>query len=289
MNEPAVIAHSAVKFCSRTPASGSGAPHGTTTLASEALAVEEPLEIRLGGRHFTLTMRTPGHDHELVAGFLLTEGFIASRKELGEIRAVRDARGNPEPNIVDVILDVPVAALRERLRRNFIISSSCGVCGKTSIEAIQRRVATLKDSLRIDATSLLAMPRLMRATQDVFQVTGGLHAAALFRPPKCAVDSSPQLIALREDVGRHNAVDKLLGYALMHELLPLTDCVLMVSGRLSFELVQKAAVAGVAIVAAVSAPSSLAVSLAEEVGMTLAGFVRDGSFNVYTHAERIVV
>jgi FdhD protein len=266
------------------------------------LAVEEPLEIRLGGRRFTLTMRTPGHDEELAAGFLLAEGFINSRVELGEIRRVRDAKGAPEPNAIDVILNVSAAGLRERLKRNFTVSSSCGVCGKTSIEAIERRIAPLEDGIRLGGRALFAMPTMMRKAQEVFSATGGLHAAALF---SCDVrvnsgngsadganDSKAggelSLTVLREDVGRHNAVDKVIGFALMHDMVPLRDCVMMVSGRLSFEIVQKAAAAGIPILCAVSAPSSLAVELAEEVGMTLVGFLREPNFNVYTRPDRIV-
>jgi len=268
------------------------------------LAVEEPLEIRLGGRRFTLTMRTPGHDEELVAGFLLAEGFIGSAAELGEIRRVRGARGALEPNALDVILNVPAAGLRERLRRNFAISSSCGICGKTSIEALERRIEPLHGNLRITAETVLRLPALMRDGQAVFAATGGLHAAALFAiaSPEHGADApcsgedatpaGPERVALtvvREDVGRHNAVDKVLGYALAHDLLPLSRAALMVSGRLSFEIVQKAAAAGLPLLCAVSAPSSLAVELAEKVGMTLAGFLRTGDFNVYTGGERILV
>src|SRR3984893_6977949 len=147
---------------------------------ADRLAVEEPLEIRLGGRRFTLTMRTPGHDEELAAGFLLAEGFINSRPELGEIRRLRDAKGAPEPNAIDVILSVPAAGLRERLKRNFTVSSSCGVCRKTSIEAIERRIAPLEDGIRLGGRALFAMPAMMRKAQEVFSATGGLHAAALF-------------------------------------------------------------------------------------------------------------
>jgi len=268
------------------------------------LAVEEPLEIRLGGRRFTLTMRTPGHDEELVAGFLLAEGFIGSAAELGEIRRVRGARGALEPNALDVILNVPAAGLRERLRRNFAISSSCGICGKTSIEALERRIEPLRGNLRITAETVLRLPALMRDGQAVFAATGGLHAAALFAiaspehgasTPCSGEDATPAgpdqvaLTVVREDVGRHNAVDKVLGYALAHDLLPLSRAALMVSGRLSFEIVQKAAAAGLPLLCAVSAPSSLAVELAEKVGMTLAGFLRTGDFNVYTGGERILV
>lgn len=257
--------------------------------ADEALAVEEPLEIRLGGQRFTLTMRTPGNDEELVAGFLLAEGFIESRNDLGEIRRLRGSKGAPDPNALDVILKVPAASLRERLRRNFTISSSCGVCGKTSIEAIQRRIAPIESDLTVSPGALLGLAPTMRGAQAIFAATGGLHAAALFVPAGAAQSVGGfKLLALREDVGRHNAVDKAVGYALFSAMLPLRRALMMVSGRLSFEIVQKAAAAGIPILAAVSAPSSLAVELAEEVGMTLVGFLREGSFNLYCRPERIV-
>jgi len=249
-------------------------------------------------------MRTPGHDEELAAGFLLAEGFINSRPELGEIRRIRDAKGAPEPNAIDVILNVPATGLRERLKRNFTVSSSCGVCGKTSIEAIERRIAPLEDGIRLGGRALFAMPAMMRKAQEVFSATGGLHAAALFSLDgrangggSTAIDGANgsktsdgelSLTVLREDVGRHNAVDKVIGFALMHDMAPLRNCVMMVSGRLSFEIVQKAAAAGIPILCAVSAPSSLAVELAEEVGMTLVGFLREPNFNVYTRPDRIV-
>ncbi len=246
----------------------------------EALAIEEPLEIRLGGRRFTLTMRTPGHDEELAAGFLLAEGFISSRAELGEIRQVRRRKTQPD-NIIDVTIEVRSEDLRERLKRNFAISSSCGVCGKTSIESIQRRIAPLRDLTKIPALTILGLVPRMREAQATFAATGGLHAAAIF-------DRSGNLRVLREDVGRHNAVDKAIGRGVMDGAIPLTDSVMTVSGRASFEIVQKAAVAGIPILAAVSAPSSLAVELAEEVGVTLVGFLRDEGFNLYAHPERVV-
>jgi FdhD protein len=252
---------------------------------ADRLAVEEPLEIRLGGRRFTLTMRTPGHDEELAAGFLLAEGFINARGELGEIRRLRDAKGALDPNAIDVILNVPAAGLRERLQRNFTVSSSCGVCGKTSIEALERRIAPLSSTVAIARPALLRLPALMREAQAVFASTGGLHAAALFSLERA---DAPALVVLREDVGRHNAVDKVVGHALAHDMIPLARHVLMVSGRLSFELVQKAAAAGVPILCAVSAPSSLAVELAEELGMTLVGFLREPNFNVYAGSERVL-
>jgi FdhD protein len=252
---------------------------------TDRLAIEEPLEIRLGGRRFTLTMRTPGHDEELAAGFLLAEGFVNTRTELGEIRRVRDRKGAPEPNAIDVMLNVRAAGLRDRLKRNFTVSSSCGVCGKTSIEALERRIAPITGDATITASGLLRMPALMRDAQAVFSATGGLHAAALFALGDCA---APALALIREDVGRHNAVDKVIGHALLNDRVPLDRFALMVSGRLSFEIVQKAAAAGIPILCAVSAPSSLAVDLAGELAMTLAGFVRDSSFNVYAGAARVI-
>jgi FdhD protein len=251
---------------------------------ADCLAVEEPLEIRLGGRRFTLTMRTPGHDEELAAGFLVAEGFVKTLGELGEIRRLRDPKGAPDPNAIDVILNVPAVGLRERLQRNFVVSSSCGICGKTSIEAIERRIAPIGGTLRIATAALLRLPSMMREAQAVFAATGGLHAAALFGLESA---DEPALVVVREDVGRHNAVDKIVGYALAHELVPLSCHALMVSGRLSFELVQKAASAGLPILSAVSAPSSLAVELADDLGMTLVGFLREPNFNAYTHPWRI--
>ncbi|MGH7781489.1 MAG: formate dehydrogenase accessory sulfurtransferase FdhD [Candidatus Binataceae bacterium] len=254
---------------------------GAFAPSSDSLAAEEPLEIRLAGRRFTLTMRTPGHDGELVTGFLFAEGFVACALEVGEIRRVRGRRGKAEDNIVDVVMNVPAEALRTRLKRNFAITSSCGICGKTSIESITRRIAPPAGAARVAPPTILGLAAVMRSEQTVFAATGGLHAAALF-------DLSGKIRVLREDVGRHNAVDKVVGWALGAGLVPLSANILMVSGRLSFELVQKATAAGVPIVAAVSAPSSLAVELADAVGTTIVGFLREGTFNVYTHPERIL-
>ncbi len=255
---------------------------GTTAERAEKLAVEEPLEIRLAGRRFVLTMRTPGHDEELAAGFLFGEGFINDAAELGEIRRVRGRKGEPAPNALDIVLNVPADRLRRRLKRNLVMSSSCGVCGKTSIDSIRRRVAPLSDSARVTPATLLAVAEKLRAGQRVFALTGGLHGAAIF-----GLDGT--MLAIREDVGRHSAVDKVIGYALTNAMLPLSRHLMMVSGRASFEIVQKAAAAGVPILAAVSAPSSLAVELAEKVGTTIVGFLRDGGFNIYTRPDRITV
>jgi FdhD protein len=246
----------------------------------DALAAEEPLEIRLGGRRFTITMRTPGNDEELAAGFLLAEGFIANASELGEIRRVRDNKGAPEPNAIDVILNVEAGRLRERLKRNFTMSSSCGICGKTSIESIRHRITPIRSRAKIAASTLIGLASTLQESQKVFAATGGLHACGLF-------DLDGKLIAAREDIGRHNAVDKIVGWAIANARMPLSRSLLMVSGRLSFEIVQKAAAAGAPILAAVSAPSSLAVQLADQCGITLVGFIRDASFNLYTHRERI--
>lgn len=248
--------------------------------ARAALAIEEPLEIRLAGRRFTITMRTPGHDRELVAGFLLAEGFVEAAGDISEIRPLKTRKGVPEPNMLDVLLNVPAAQLRERLKRNFITSSSCGICGKTCIDALSRRLEPIVAELRISPAALRAMASAMAAEQEIFAATGGLHAAALF-------DSAGRLIVAREDIGRHNAVDKVLGHALISGITPLRGHILLVSGRLSFEIVQKSVAAGVPVLAGVSAPSSLAVELSSELGLTLIGFLREGGFNIYSHPERI--
>lgn len=251
------------------------------------LATEEPLEIRVlaagATQQVAVTMRTPGSDFELAAGFLFGERLIHSGDDLAAIRYCTNPErdGAQRYNIVNVHLSPGVAWDPAALQRNFYTTSSCGVCGKASIEAVRgpgcERVTS---GLQLAADELVRLPATLRAAQPVFDRTGGLHAAALF-----AADGS--LIRLREDVGRHNAMDKLIGAALLAEEVPLSDSVAVMSGRLSFELVQKAARAGIPVLAGVSAPSSLAVELAGEAGMTLIGFLRDARFNVYTGGERI--
>lgn len=255
------------------------------TLEPDALAIEEPLEIRLSyeangervTKSISITMRTPGHDFDLAAGFLFTEGIV-QRPE--QIAGIQHCGG--QSNVVRVDLPDNVAIDFERLQRHFYTSSSCGVCGKTSIEALQATACPTiaKTDFAFLPETIHTLPNQLRSAQSVFDSTGGLHAAALF-------DANGTLIDLREDVGRHNAVDKLIGAQFQAGKTPLSERLLLVSGRASFELVQKALMGGIPILAAVGAPSSLAVELAQNFGMTLVGFVRDERFNVYTGVERI--
>ena len=246
----------------------------------DPVTVEEPLEIRIGEESIAVIMRTPCHDFELAAGFLRTEGLIASPRELGAISYCSAAEPPNEENIVEVKLAAGVEFDMEILRRNFYASSSCGVCGKASIEAISCQAPELIGEFTVSPAVLYGLGDRMRQAQDVFEQTGSLHAAALF-------DKTGELLVLREDVGRHNAVDKLVGYyTLRNQSIP-AESLLMVSGRTSFEIIQKAWMAGIAVVAAVSAPSSLAVDLAGESGMTLIGFLRGQGFNVYAGQQRI--
>jgi FdhD protein len=232
------------------------------------VAVEEPLEIRIGGRPVAVTMRTPGHDEELALGFCISEGLRPTAARLPDDLAA---------NTVDVEAANFDPA---RVQRNFYTSSSCGVCGKGALEAVAVEAAPVESQLRVPLDVIVSLPDALRAQQGAFEVTGGLHATGLF-----ARDG--ELLCAREDVGRHNAMDKVIGWAFTAGRLPLSDAVLCVSGRLSFELVQKAAVAGCPMMVAVGAPSSLAVSLAEDRGITLCGFVRGGSANVYSEAWRL--
>jgi FdhD protein len=250
----------------------------------ETLVVEEPLEIRIDGAAVTVTMRTPGADIELAQGFLLTEGVIFGRDDIHSIRycAGRDDDGANTYNVLDVTLAPGVAKPDLDVTRNFYTTSSCGVCGKASLDAVRliSRFTPAADPATVAARTLKAMPNQLRSAQKVFDSTGGLHAAALF-----GVDGT--MLVVREDVGRHNAVDKVIGWALEQRRIPLQASVLLVSGRASFELTQKAVMAGIPVLAAVSAPSSLAVSLAEESGITLVAFLREDSMNIYTRADRI--
>jgi FdhD protein len=257
---------------------------GAPILKTDTLVAEEPLEIRLGGRPLTITMRTPGDDFELAAGFLVGEGVVARAEEIRSIVYCAGATddGVNTYNIVDVVLADGVVLPDLTLERNFYTTSSCGLCGKASLDAVRMvaRWSVREDPLRLDPATIATLPDRLRAAQRVFERTGGLHAAGLF-------DAGGELLCVREDVGRHNAVDKLVGWALQRDLLPLTGATLLVSGRASFELAQKAVMAGIPAMAAVSAPSSLAVELAAETGLTLIGFLRGTTMNVYAGAERL--
>lgn len=247
----------------------------------DRVAVEEPLEIRIDGRALGVTMRTPGEDEDLAAGLLLSEGVIHSRDEIGSIAVCRNPDNRDERNVVDVFLAHGVAVDWDRLRRSMLTNSSCGLCGKATIEALMTRADPLPVSGALVAGSTLTgLDAALRERQTVFAATGGLHAAGLFT-------ADGRLVVSREDIGRHNATDKAIGSALRAGLLPIEGGILLVSGRASYEIVQKAAVARLPVVAAVSAPSSLAVELADEFGITLAGFLREGAYNLYTHPERI--
>ena len=256
--------------------------------ATDVLATEEPLEIRLEypvdgipvQKTISVTMRTPGNDQELATGFLFTEGIISSKDEIG----MRSPIIGESKNIITILIKPGVVIDIKKLERHFYTTSSCGVCGKTSIDAI-KTVCHLSDSTnnaQYPASLIQQLPAKLRNEQQLFDQTGGLHASALF-------NASGQLAMLREDVGRHNALDKLLGAALLAGMMPLNEHILLLSGRISFELVQKAAMAGIKIIAAIGAPSSLAVETAATFDMTLIGFLRDQRFNIYSGAQRIVI
>jgi FdhD protein len=250
---------------------------------ADRLAAEEPMEIRAGGPgqepvSVAVTMRTPGSDFELAAGFLVTEGLISSRDELVSVSYCELPPEQQRFNVVTVRLSRPFDPTT--VQRNFYATSSCGVCGKASLDQVRVQCAPIAPGLVIARWVVLGLPTTLRASQRIFEQTGGLHASGLF-------DAAGRLISAREDVGRHNAVDKLIGHAFLAGEIPLSHHILLASGRVSFEIVQKAAVAGVAVVCAVSAPSSLAVEAADEFGVTVVGFVRDRGFNVYTHPDRI--
>ena len=251
---------------------------GGLRVDQDEVAIEEPLEIRVKNRAVSVTMRTPGHDRELAAGFLLTEGVIHSRSDVLRIEpCALDGSGN----ILNVALAEQTAVDFASLTRHVFASSSCGLCGKATIDAIHQKLDPIESDLRIDFRTLLSLPDKLRAGQQTFDRTGGLHAAGIFTAEGDAV-------VIREDVGRHNAVDKVLGHGLLNGLLPFDRHILMVSGRTSFEIVQKALAGRVPIIAAVSAPSSLAVEFANESGQTLVGFIRGSRLNVYSEPQRVL-
>ena len=249
----------------------------------DTVAVEEPLEIRLHDRPFAVVMRTPGADRPLAAGFLLSEGIIRAAADIGAVEICRHPDHPDVHNVVNVFL---LGAARERLdttlaeRRNVVANSSCGICGRVTIGSLKTRASPLARTSRLSGSAISALPESLRARQAVFDKTGGLHGAALFTDEGSLVNDA-------EDVGRHNAVDKVIGVMVLEERLPCTGLGLVVSGRTSFEIVQKAWLAGIEIICAVSAPSSLAVELADEAGITLIGFARERGFNIYSHPNRV--
>lgn len=255
---------------------------------NDYLATEEPLEIQLnaGGEQRTaaITMRTPGNDYELAAGFLYNEDVIQTKRDIIQMTyCVGDDRDQQEYNLLDVRLNRLRLPELDQLERHFVINSACGVCGKTMVDELRsRQLPPMPAGPEVPFDVLTTLPETLRQSQSLFDTTGGLHAAGLFQ-------ADGTLMALREDVGRHNALDKVVGWALLNRKLPLEDAIIMVSGRASYELLQKCVVAGVSVLCAVSAPSSLAVEVAEQFGVTLIGFLRDGRFNIYTRPERVVI
>jgi FdhD protein len=246
--------------------------------AEDVTAREEPLEIRVEGRSVAVVMRTPGHDEELACGFLVSEGVVKNPRDILELSQCPSVN-NKHGNIVDVLLGGAVVNW-DSLTRHVFSASSCGLCGKTSIESIFQQFPSVKGEWQVAPKLIASLPDKLRAAQETFSKTGGLHASGLF-------DLEGNLIVLREDVGRHNALDKILGYALQRGPLPLERHILLVSGRVSFEIIQKALAGGIPLVAAISAPSSLAVDFAQEAGQTLVGFLRGETMNVYTHPQRV--
>ena len=272
MVHPKVVRHDTRKISRATP----------SLQAHEELAVEEPLEIRIDDESIAVTMRTPGEDFELAAGFLRTEGILAEPAQIGAMRYCGEEKNPAYRNIINVTPAAGVKLDLSRLKRNFYATSSCGVCGKAAIENIRTEAKPITGKFRVKLDVFYRLGTAMRSAQTVFDKTGGLHAAGLF-------DLHGALLELREDIGRHNATDKVIGRMFLDGKLPLDRHILMVSGRASFEIMQKALMAGVPIVAAVSAPSSLAVEFARESNMTLVGFLKSDQFNVYSGAERIEV
>jgi FdhD protein len=256
--------------------------NGQVLNQSDELAAEEPLEIRIEGQSVAVLMRTPGHDRELAAGFLVTENLVRRADEIFEITVCgENPAGADETNIVNVTLRNPAAFDPKNFTRNLFSSSSCGICGKASIDAIAKQFAPIASEWKVSAQMLLKLPPYLSAVQKTFQRTGGLHACALF-------EENGELLAVSEDVGRHNALDKLIGCAVLENRLPLDRQILLLSGRVSFEMVQKALAAGIGIIAAISAPTSLAVEFVRTNRQTLVGFLRGDHMNIYAGAERIL-
>lgn len=258
---------------------------GDPRTVTDCVAVEEPMEVRVNGASFAVIMRTPGADRDLAAGFLLAEDVVRTADEIGAIEYCAEVDDEGRGNTINVtVLGAAMARLEVRLddRRQVMMTASCGLCGRRTIESLQARVSAVSGQWTVPASVIASLPGRLRAAQAVFESTGGLHAAGLF-------DRSGALLLSAEDVGRHNAVDKIVGRMLLAGEHPLDDRLLLVSGRTSFELVQKALLAGVPLIAAVSAPSSLAIDLATEAGITLCGFVRGATFNIYSHPHRIGV
>ena len=241
------------------------------------LAVEEPLEIRIDTRPLVITMRTPGHDDELAAGFLVSEGLIRTRNE---VRDIRVNKRNRDGNSLDIFLAPETSIDFQQMARRGFVSSSCGLCGRESIESVQRKFRRVRSRARVEASLLIDLPDRLRAAQPAFEQTGGLHAAGLFT-------REGKLLVAREDIGRHNAVDKVIGHGVLNNLLPFDQHILMVSGRASFEIMQKSLSAQIPVVCAVSAPSSLAVEFAKKSGQTLIGFLRAPRMNIYTSRHRV--
>ena len=254
---------------------------GRKSLVPDQIASEEPLGIRVNGKDVLLVMRTPGQDKELAAGFLYTEGLIKFHKDIARVVGCQNPKSEMDENVINLFLAPKVRFDPAGIQRHFYASSSCGVCGKASLEAARKSFRPVRSTFRISRKVLSGLPAKLRKVQKTFEKTGGLHASALFDP-------DGKMLVLREDVGRHNALDKIVGWGLFKKRLPFDNMALLVSGRVSFEIMQKALAAGIPLVAAIGAPSSLAVEMAQENGQTLAGFLRDEGMNVYTNAHRIV-
>ncbi|HEY2573647.1 MAG TPA: formate dehydrogenase accessory sulfurtransferase FdhD [Verrucomicrobiaceae bacterium] len=252
---------------------------GAAARAGDFVAREEPLEIRVEGRSLAVSMRTPGHDEELAAGFLLTESVVKNAADIFEISPCESATGGK--NVIDVLLTSGVKVNWDSLTRHVFASSSCGVCGKATLDSVFANFPAVQSVMRVSSALLQTLPDRLRAAQETFARTGGLHASAIF-------DREGNLIVLREDVGRHNALDKALGFCLRNQMLPLENHLLMVSGRVSFEIMQKSLAGGIPMVVAISAPSSLAVEFARGSGQTLVGFIRGDKMNVYANEERVI-